>query len=107
MRHWSERLPRLVESRDDGAMAASRARDRRRPPTVRSVLVRFALGSAVAILVVGIGGYLALRSVATDEAKRDTRTRVQEAGQLVESSVAQGLLTGRPAAISAIDDVVL
>jgi two-component system NarL family sensor kinase len=88
-------------------MAALRARGRRRPPTVRSSLLRFALGSAAAICVVVIGGYFALRSVATDEAKRDTRTRVQEAGQLVEASVAQGLLTGAPSAISAVDDVVV
>jgi two-component system NarL family sensor kinase len=88
-------------------MAVSRARAGRRPPTVRSSLLRFALGSAAAIVVVVIGGYFALRSVATDEAKRETRTRVQEAGQLVEASVAQGLLAGRPSAISAVDDVVV
>ena len=70
-------------------------------------MLRFALGSAAAIAVVVVGGYFALRSVATDEAKRETRTRVQEAGQLVESSVAQGLLTRDPAAISAVDDVVV
>jgi signal transduction histidine kinase len=74
---------------------------------VRSSLLRFAVGSAVAIAVVVIGGYFALRSVATDEAKRDTRTRVQEAGQLVEGTVVQGLLTGEPAAISAVDDIVV
>jgi two-component system NarL family sensor kinase len=74
---------------------------------VRSSLLRFGLGSAAAICVVVIGGYFALRSVATDEAKRDTRTRVQEAGQLVEASVGQGLLTGNASAISAVDDVVV
>jgi two-component system NarL family sensor kinase len=105
MRHWSERAPSAVESRDDGHMAG--ARDRRRPPTVRSVLVRFALGSAAAIAVVVVGGYFALRSVATDEAERDTRTRVLETGQLVESSLPQCLLTGKPSAISAVDDVVV
>jgi two-component system NarL family sensor kinase len=87
-------------------MAAPHAHDRRRAPTVRSVLVRFALGSAAAIVVVVVGGYFALRSVATDEAKRNTRTRVQEAGALVEGSIQQGLLTGKPAAIAAVDDVV-
>jgi two-component system NarL family sensor kinase len=87
-------------------MAAPHAHDRRRAPTVRSVLVRFALGSAAAIAVVVVGGYFALRSVATDEAKRNTRTRVQEAGALVEGSIQQGLLTGKPAAIAAVDDVV-
>jgi signal transduction histidine kinase len=88
-------------------MGAAQQRDGRRPPTVRSVLVRFALGSAAAIAVVVVGGYFALRSVATDEAKRETRTRVQEAGQLVESAVDQGLLTGKPGAISRVDDVVV
>jgi two-component system, NarL family, sensor kinase len=88
-------------------MAAPHVRDRRPAPTVRSVMVRFALGSAAAIAVVVIGGYFALRAVATDEAKRETKTRVQEAGGLVEASVGQGLLTGEPAAIAAVDDVVV
>jgi signal transduction histidine kinase len=45
--------------------------------------------------------------VAIDEAKRETRTKVQEAGQLVESNVRDGLLAGRPAAVRAVDDVVV
>ena len=77
------------------------------PPTARSVLSRFALGSAAAIAVAVVGGYFALRSVAIDEAKRETRTRVQEAGQLVESTLGEGLLAGKPAALGAVDDVVL
>ena len=82
-------------------------RARTRPPTTRSVLARFALGTAAALVVAIVGGYLALRSVAIDEAKRETRTRVQEAGQLVESSLGDGVLTGRPAAVAALDDVVV
>ncbi len=74
---------------------------------MRSVLLRFALGSAVAIAVAVVGGYFALRSVAIDEAKRETRTKVQEAGQLVESTVGDGLLAGRPATLRAVDDVVV
>ena len=74
------------------------ARPERRPPTARSVLLRFALGSAAAIAVAVVGGYFALRSVAIDEAKRETRTKVQEAGQLVESTLGDGLLAGKPAA---------
>jgi two-component system NarL family sensor kinase len=69
-------------------------------------MARFALGTAVAIAIAVVGGYLALRSVATDEAKRETRTRVVEAGQLVESSVEQGLLRGDSSAIRRVDDVV-
>ena len=79
----------------------------RRPPTARSVVLLFALGSAAAIAVAIVGGYFALRSVATDEAKRETRTKVQEAGQLVEAGLPEGLLSGRPAAIAAVDDVVV
>ena len=71
------------------------------------MLLRFALGSAAAIAVAVIGGYFALRSVAIDEAKRETRTKVQEAGQLVESTLGEGLLTGKPARSAAVDDVVV
>ena len=78
-----------------------------RPPTARSVLLRFVLGSATAIAVVVVGGYFALRSVAIDEAKRETRTKVQEAGQLVEATLGEGLLTGKSAALRAVDDVVV
>lgn len=79
----------------------------RRPPTARSVVLLFALGSAAAIAVAVVGGYFALRSVAVDEAKRETRTRVQEAGGLVEANLPDGLLTGKPAAVGAVDDVVV
>src|SRR6187455_42162 len=78
-----------------------------RAPTARSVLLRFALGSAAAIAVALVGGYFALRSVAIDEAKRETRTKVQEAAQLVESSLDGGLVAGEPSAREAVDDVVL
>ncbi len=71
------------------------------------MLVRFVLGSAVAIAVAVIGGYFALRSVAIDEAKRETRTKVLEAGQLVEATLGDGLLTGKPAARESVDNVVL
>jgi two-component system NarL family sensor kinase len=55
----------------------------------------------------GRGRYFALRSVAIDEAKRETRTKVQEAGQLIEASIGDGVLTGRPAAVGVVDDVVV
>jgi signal transduction histidine kinase len=88
-------------------MAGSDARDPVAVPTARSVIVRFAAGTLAAILVAGIGGYFVLRSVAIDEAKRQTHARVQEAAQLVEATVGDGLLTGRPAAVTAVDDVVV
>ena len=78
-----------------------------RAPTARTMLLRFALGSAVAIAVAVVGGYFALRSVAIDEAKRETRMKVEESGQLVEASLGDGLLTGKPAELNAIDDLVV
>jgi two-component system, NarL family, sensor kinase len=91
-----------------GVLSLRRRRQGRHgPPTTRSALERFALGSTAAIAVALIGGYFALRSVAIDEAKRETRTKVQEAGQLVEGTVADGLRTGDPAARRAVDDVVV
>jgi len=93
------------------AMRRNRTRasrpDARRPPTARSVLGLFALGTAAALAVAVVGGYVALRSVALDEAKRDTRTKVQEAGRLVELALAEGILTGDLDAIAAVDDLVL
>ncbi len=85
----------------------TRSERRRRPRTPRSVLLVFALGSAAAIAVAVVGGYLALRSVAIDEAKRDTRTKVQESGQLVESALSDGILTNDAAAVNAVDDLVV
>lgn len=77
------------------------------PPTARSVLTRFALGSVAAIAVAVVGGYIALRAVAIDEAKRDSRTKASEAGHLAESVLRNSLLTGDPAALRALDDVVV
>jgi two-component system, NarL family, sensor kinase len=76
-------------------------------PTARSVIVRFAAGTLAAIVVAVVGGYFVLRAVAIDEAKRQTRTRVQEAAQLVEATVGDGLLTRRPEAVRAVDDAVV
>lgn len=77
-------------------------------PTSRSVILRFAAGTLAAIAVAVVGGYFVLRSVAIDEAKRQTRTRVQEAAKLVEATaVTDGLLRGRERAVRAVDDVVV
>jgi signal transduction histidine kinase len=71
------------------------------------LIVRFAAGTLAAIAVAVVGGYFVLRSVAIDEAKRQTRTRAQEAAQLVEATGSDGLLTSRPAAVRAVDDAVV
>src|SRR3954465_9436001 len=90
-----------------GRGAGSRQRNGVRGPAVRSRMVRFAAGTLAAIVVAVVGGYFVLRSVAIDEAKRQTRTRVQEAAQLVGATAGDGLLTGRPGAVTAVDDVVV
>ena len=81
--------------------------DRAAGPTARSVIVRFAVGTLAAIAVAVVGGYFVLRSVAIDEAKGQTRTRVKEEAQLVETKVHDGLLRGRAKAVRAVDDVVV
>jgi signal transduction histidine kinase len=88
------------------AMAGSE-RDSTAGPTARSVIVRFAAGTLAAIAVAVVGGYFVLRSVAIDEAKRQTRTRVQETANLVEATVGDGLLAGRTRAVRSVDDVVV
>ena len=49
---------------------ASIAPDPVTAPTTRSVIVRFAAGTLVAIAIAVVGGYFVLRAVAIDEAKR-------------------------------------
>lgn len=77
------------------------------PPSTRAVLVRYAIATAVATALIVVGGFFVLRSVALDEARLDTRARVIESGQLVESVITDGLLTGDAEALRPIDDVVL
>src|SRR3954451_709859 len=90
-----------------GRVAGSRQRERVTGPTVRSMMVRFAAGGRAGVVVAVVGGYFVLRSVAIDEAKRQTRTRVQEAAQLMEATVGDGLVAGKARALTAVDDVVV
>lgn len=73
-----------------------------------SAVTRFLLGSLAAIAVVLIGGFFALRNVATEEAERDTREQARIEGRLVEAAglVDEGLLTGDPEALARIDGIV-
>jgi signal transduction histidine kinase len=86
---------------------ASLAPDRSAAPTALSLIARFAAGTLVAIAVAVVGGYFVLRSVAIDEAKRQTRTRVREEAKLVRASVKDALLKSHPKAVRAVDDVVV
>ena len=82
----------MLSMRSDDLRAAAL----RVPPSTRAVLLRYALGTASATVVIVVGGYFVLRSVAIDEAKLDTRTKVFEAGQLVESALDGRSPVGRP-----------
>src|SRR4051812_13559294 len=66
------------------------------------------LGTLVAIIVVVVGGFFALRSVTIHEAERNTRDQVQVQGRLVESAgLTDGVLRGDRHALATLDDVVL
>jgi signal transduction histidine kinase len=67
----------------------------------------FALGTTAALVVAVVGGFLALRSFALDEAKRDTRDRLLENAKLTESVLQDDLVTADPDAIARVDEVVL
>ncbi|QEC49020.1 hypothetical protein FSW04_16535 [Baekduia soli] len=63
------------------------------PPRAVSAIARFMLRSLAAIAVVVVGGFFALRSVTVREAERDSRSRVELQGALVESvGLQDGLL---------------
>ncbi|HET6548972.1 MAG TPA: ATP-binding protein [Solirubrobacter sp.] len=80
---------------------------RKTPPRVTTAVGRFMLGSLAAIAVIMVGGFFALRSVAIDEAERDTRERVQVDARLVEAAaLTDGVLKGDPKALRRLDDVV-
>lgn len=77
------------------------------PPRADAALARFMLGSLAAIAVIVIGGFLALRDVALDEAEGDTRDRVVAEARLVEAAaLSDDVLRGRRAAIDRLDDLV-
>jgi signal transduction histidine kinase len=66
------------------------------------------VGSLVAIAVVVVGGFFALRSITIDEARRDSRERVEAEGHLVEAAgLSDGVLRGDRAALTRLDDVVV
>ena len=78
------------------------------PPRLSSPVARFALASLVAVAVVVVGAYFALRQVGIDEAERDTRDRVQAEARLVETAgLRDGILRGNPRAIRRLDELVL
>ena len=78
------------------------------PPSIGSAVARFMIGSLAAIAVVMVGGFFALRSITVDEARRDSRERVEAEGQLVEAAALRdGVLRGDRAALARLDDIVV
>src|SRR4051794_37876914 len=66
------------------------------------------LGTLVAVGVVVVGGFFALRSVTIKEAERNTRDQVQVQGRLVESAgLTDGVLRGDRRSLARLDDLVL
>jgi two-component system NarL family sensor kinase len=96
----------------DGMQRRTRQRDTHgaagSPPSLGSAVARFTLASLVAVAVVVVGGFFALRQVAIDEAERDTRDRVLAEARLVEAAgLRDGILRGDAGAIERLDDLVL
>jgi two-component system, NarL family, sensor kinase len=78
-----------------------------RVPGVGAAVARFMLGTLLAVAVVVIGGFFALRSVTINEAERETRQRVQIEGALVErAGLRDGILSGKQQARDRLDELV-
>lgn len=96
-----------VRPGEQRSAARDAARDAGPPPRIGTAVARFVLGSILAIAVVVIGGFLALRSVTINEEVRDTRDRVVREGRLLETvGLTDGVLTGDRAALARLDRVV-
>jgi two-component system, NarL family, sensor kinase len=76
------------------------------PPSIHGAVGRFLLGTVAAIIVVGVGGFFALRDVAINESERATQERVEVLGRLVEADLSDGILRRDPEAIARLDDTV-
>src|SRR4051794_24586515 len=79
LRSFTSSLPHGKNRRNETLVVTPR-------PTLLGSVGRFMLGSVAAILVVVVGGFFALRSVAVGEAERQTREQVVVQGRLVQSA---------------------
>src|SRR3954469_23284787 len=77
------------------------------PPRISSAVARFVMGSLVAVVVVAVGGSIALRDVATNQAEDTTAQIVEVNGRLVQTALDDGILKRDPKAIAALDDFVV
>ncbi|WP_146903453.1 sensor histidine kinase [Cellulomonas aerilata] len=89
-------------------LADGRGRLERRPaPTLRRGIAMFCLASAIALVSILVLGAVVIRSAAEKEALRDARVAAGIlARTVVEPALQDGLLTGDPAAIDAMDEMV-
>jgi two-component system NarL family sensor kinase len=65
------------------------------------------LGSFIAVVVVAVGGYIALRDVATQQAEDTTAQIVEVNGRLVQTALDDGILKRDPKSIRKLDDFVV
>jgi signal transduction histidine kinase len=77
-----------------------------RRTSIASAVARYLISSLAAIAVIVVGSYFVLRSVTIREAERDTRERVILEGRLVQTGLTDGVLTGDPAALAELDEIV-
>jgi two-component system, NarL family, sensor kinase len=77
------------------------------PPRIGSAVGRFLLGSFVAVAVVAVGGYFALRSIATKQAEDTTAQVVEVNGRLVQTALDNGILKRKQASIDALDEFIV
>jgi signal transduction histidine kinase len=97
----------MFRPREQRSAARAALRDAGPPPRTGTAVARFMIGSVLAIAVVVIGGFVALRSVTTKEAVRDTKDRVAAEGRLLEGvGLDDGVLRGDPRAMAKLDAVV-
>lgn len=74
---------------------------------MKGPVTQFAVAGVAVLAVLALAAVLVLRSLAETEALRDARQFATLAGQgVVEPAIGQGLVTGAPAAIDAVDRVV-
>ncbi len=79
-----------------------------KPPSTTSAVGRFLAGSLLALAIVLVGGFIALRAVTIDEAERRTRDDVQLEARLIQAAgLTDGVLKGDARALRRLDDAVV